>query len=197
MKTCSAVWKFVSPSPPGIFSRRQFNQPFFLHTTFAPYTLYQKTRANILVLKLYTKCWWNWLLQSISATFYKLLFCQIPFAKKISNTNVKYRKGAQNTSVQKKLLVKCWWNCDCSCTYTWRRRQYSHFHSCCILLSLERLHFCFLLLLSNSSVSKFSCVRRTPVYTAVVKLSSDDSRFLSPSGYDQSTYFVSWLFNSI
>ena len=41
---------------------------------------------------------------SISPTFYKRLFCRFHFAKKITNTNCKNRKSAQNNFCMKKLL---------------------------------------------------------------------------------------------
>ena len=41
--------------------------------------------------------------QHLSKAFSPISFCQ-----KITNSYCKHRKGAQNTFVQKKLLVKCW-----------------------------------------------------------------------------------------
>ncbi len=59
-----------------------------------------------------TKRWWNWLLGSISASFYARFFLQYFCDKKLQNVTVKtiIEKICAKHSSTKNACVKCWWN---------------------------------------------------------------------------------------
>jgi len=66
---------------------------------------------RIPVQKMLIKCWWYWLLPSISSTFYVCIFCMKFCAPKI--TKLKWTVTRESCGIcfcTKKVLIKCWWN---------------------------------------------------------------------------------------
>jgi len=83
-----------------------FLRAHFLHKILAPII----TKLNVTREKLPKRLLYEKGPRKMLPTFLQTAFLPIFFSTKNTNTSHKHRKAAQSNFLQKKLLLKCWWN---------------------------------------------------------------------------------------